>query len=113
MFLSKILILSCIIELVWSIITLWKKAFLSFIIEEILKRHIKDCYKINGKQRITVPKKGEHVKFENYERKIKSPFLIYADFESIVVPEDNEKQNPSDSYTNKYRKHVACGYGYK
>ena len=26
--------------------------------------------------------------------KKKSPFMIYADFESIVVPEDNRKQNP-------------------
>ena len=25
---------------------------------------------------------------------MKSEFIIYADFESIVVPEDNEKQNP-------------------
>ena len=27
--------------------------------EEILKRHIKDCFKINGKQRIIIPKKGK------------------------------------------------------
>ena len=26
--------------------------------EEILKRHIKDCFKINEKQRITMPKKA-------------------------------------------------------
>ena len=25
--------------------------------EEILKRHIKDCFKINGKQRISMPKR--------------------------------------------------------
>ena len=34
--------------------------------------------------------------------------MIYADFESILVPEDNGKQNPNESYTNKYQKHVAC-----
>ena len=39
--------------------------------------------------------------------------MIYADFESIIVSEDNGKQNMSDSYTNKYQKHVACSYGYK
>ena len=39
--------------------------------------------------------------------------MIYADFESILVPEDNGKQNPNESYTNKYQKHVACSYGYK
>ena len=29
---------------------------------------------------------------KNHERKIKSPFMIYVDFESILVPEDNGKQ---------------------
>ena len=80
-----------------------------FITEEILKHHIKDCFKINGKQTIKVPKKGEYVKFKNYERKIKSPFMIYVDFESILVREDNGKQNPNE----KNQKHVACSYGYK
>ena len=37
--------------------------------------------------------------------------MIYADFESILLPEDNEKQNPDESYTNKYQKQVACSYG--
>ena len=28
--------------------------------------------------------------------------MIYADLESILVPEDNGKQDPNESYTNKY-----------
>ena len=44
---------------------------------------------------------------------MKLPFIIYADFESILVPEDNGKQNPEESYTNKYKKHIACSSGYK
>ena len=59
----------------------------AFSAEEILKSNIKDCFKINGKQK----KKREFVKFKNYERKIKSPFIISADFESILVPENNGK----------------------
>ena len=43
----------------------------------------------------------------------KSSFMIYANSGSILVPEDNEKQNPDESYKNKYKKHVACSYGYK
>ena len=43
-----------------------------FSTEEILKSHIKDCLKINEKQRIIMPKKGEFAKFKNYERKIKA-----------------------------------------
>ena len=54
-----------------------------FSTEEISRRHIKDYFKINGKQRVIMPKKGEYVKFKNYERKIKSPYIIYADFENI------------------------------
>ena len=42
-------------------------------------------------------KKGEYVKFKNYERKIKSPFIIYADFGSILVPENNGNQNPEET----------------
>ena len=39
---------------------------------------------------------------------IKAPFMIYADFESILVPEDDGKQSPEESYTIKYQKHVTC-----
>ena len=51
--------------------------------EEIWKRHIKYCFKTDGKQMIKIPEKGEYVKLKNFERKIKSPFMIYADCESI------------------------------
>ena len=57
--------------------------FQAFSTEEILKSSIKDCFKINGKQRIIRRKEGKYVKFENYERKIKSPFIIYADFKAF------------------------------
>ena len=50
------------------------------ITEEILKCHIKDWFKINANQTIKMTKKGKYVKFKNSERKIKSSFMIYADF---------------------------------
>ena len=52
-------------------------------------------------------KKGEYVKFKNYKRKIKLSFMIDDDFE------DNGKQNPDESYTVKYKKHVPCSYSNK
>ena len=51
---------------------------------------------------IKMVKKGETVKFKNYLRKIKSPFTIYAYFESVLVPENNGKQNLDEFYSNKY-----------
>ena len=58
------------------------------------KSYNEDCFKIKSKQRIIMPKTGEYVKVKNYERKIKSPLIIYADFESFLVREKNENQNP-------------------
>ena len=40
----------------------------AFVAEKFLK-HIKDCFKINSKQRIIMPKKSEYVKFKNLEEK--------------------------------------------
>ena len=57
---------------------------------------------------IKMPKKGEFIKFKNYEREIKSPFINYADY-----PDCAEKHNLDEPYTDKYHKHVACSYGHK
>ena len=52
---------------------------------------------------IKMPKKGDYVRSNIYERKMKSLFTIYADLKSILVPEDNGKQIPDKSYTSKYQ----------
>ena len=38
-----------------------------------------------------MPNIGEYIRFKNYERKVKSPFMFYADFDGIFVPEDSRK----------------------
>lgn len=83
----------------------------AFSVEEISEDHINDCFKI--KQMIQMPKKGEYIRFKKFEREIKSPFIIYADFVSILAPKDNEKQNFEESSTNNCQKHAACGHCYK
>ena len=37
--------------------------------------------------------KSEYIKIKSYERKINLLFMIYTDFEGILVPQDNGKQN--------------------
>ena len=37
--------------------------------------------------------------------------MIYVDFQSLLIPENNEKKNPNESYTNKY--HVGCNFCYE
>ena len=50
-----------------------------FSTAEILKSHVKDCFKINDKQKIKMPKKC-------YE----SEQVNHTYFESILLPENNE-----------------------
>ena len=68
-----------------------------FTTAQILERHINDCFEVTGKQMVKMAKKGEIVKFKNCTRKIKPPFIVIADFESILILENNEKQNPDES----------------
>ena len=59
----------------------------AFSSEEIWKLYIKDCFKINGKQKIIMPMKDEYVRktitklFERNKTKRRLHFMIYADFE--------------------------------
>ena len=62
---------------------------------------------------IKMTTKGETIKLKNYIRNIKSLFMICADFESILVPENNGNQNSDESYTNKYQNYVGCSFIYK
>ena len=44
-----------------------------------------------------MPKKEWDGKSKNYKRKINLPFMIYAVFETMLVPEDNGKENTERS----------------
>ena len=70
------------------ILHLGRKHFCQYFLQayrtaEISKFHIKNCFKINSKQRIKMSQKGKCVRFKNYEIKIKSSFMIIADLEII------------------------------
>ena len=38
--------------------------------------------------------------------------MIYADFDSVFVPEDYRRQNSEEFYSKWYQKHAVCSYGY-
>ena len=76
MFLSKILVHSCITILYIAEKKFCRYCLQAFSTEEILIRHIKYFFKINGKQIIIMVKKAGYVKFKNYQRKIRSPFKV-------------------------------------
>ena len=88
------------------------KHFYRYCLQVFSKDHVKDCFTINCKQRIEIPKKGEYVRFKYYDRKIKWPFMIYANFESIFGSEDNGKQNADESYIKSMLHVVLVIYKY-
>ncbi|XP_022777882.1 uncharacterized protein LOC111319352 [Stylophora pistillata] len=50
--------------------------------------------------------------FKNYHRKIDVPFVIYADFESIIKPLHTVQPNPKKCYTEKKQKHIPVSFCY-
>ena len=81
--------------------------------EEKLRSH--EVYCSNKEElRIEMPKEGRKIEFKNHNRMIKVPFVVYADFESIVKPiKSDEPSDENRSFTDQYQKHVPCGFSYK
>ena len=52
------------------------------------------------------------LKFRNYRRSEKVPFIVYADFECFNKPMHSCSPNPKTSYTKKYQKHELSGFCY-
>ena len=80
----------------------------SFRTEIAIKNHVDLC-KNNKLAKIELP--NEENKFKKYNpggKSLKMNTVIYADFESILVPNNTySKENASDGVIDK---HIACGY---
>ena len=88
-----------------------KLCMISFTSEEKLNDHITLCQN-NDSCKIELPKEGETIVFKNYNRSMRVPFVIYADFEAITEKIDTCEPNPEESYTQNYQKHTPSGFCY-
>lgn len=52
------------------------------------------------------------LKFENIQKKMKVPFVVYADFECVLKPIQNDITNDSQSYTLKKFEHIPHSFAY-
>ena len=59
-----------------------------------------------------MPPPGTFLRFKNFLHSEKAPFVIYADFESLIKPMDNCDPDPNKSYTKKYQKHEPISFSY-
>ena len=86
--------------------------FNTFSLEKSFKEHIEVCLS-NEAVKINMPKKGSFIEFNKFGKKLKVPFVVYADFESYTEHiTENVNTNDQQSYTKKYQKHTPSGFCY-
>ena len=84
----------------------------SFWCEKSLNNHLEYCSNHEA-VKIDMPKKEESVlKFKNYHKGERVPFMIYADTESLIKLIESCEPNPQNSYTKKYQKHEPISFSY-
>ena len=83
----------------------------SFQWEVSLEKHVEYC-SMQKAVKVVMPKKGEMLRFKNFHRKMRVPFVVYADFECFTRPISTCSKSDEQSYTKQYQKHKPCGYSY-
>ena len=81
----------------------------AFQTNEKLEIHKEIC---QSNEFIEMPEEGTFIQFENHIRSQKMPFVIYADFESLVESISGCEPNPKNCFTNQFQKHKPCGFCY-
>ena len=67
----------------------------------------------NESVRVEMPKQGSAVDFKDGQNQFRVPFIMYADFESILEPMgpvEPGSPNPSQPYTNEVNQHTPSGW---
>lgn len=79
--------------------------------DNALNQHLEYCSQHDA-QKIDLPLAGTMLSFKNYNRSMRVPFIAYADFESFIKQIDTCQPSPSESYTNKFEKHIPSSFCY-
>ena len=65
----------------------------------------------NESVRVEMPKQGSTIEFKDGQNQFRVPFIMYADFESILESMDPvELGSPSQPYTNEVNQHTPSGW---
>ena len=88
-----------------------KRCLNPFNTQKALDKHEEYCSNHEA-VKINMPKKGTMLKFKNYHKGEKVPFVIYADFESCIKSIHTCDLNPENSYTKQYQKHEPISFYY-
>ena len=65
----------------------------------------------NESVRVEMPEQGSTVEFKDGPNQFRVPYIMYADFESILEPMDPvEPGSPNQPYTNEVNRHMPSGW---
>ena len=64
----------------------------------------------NKSVRDEIPKQGSTVEFKDGQNQFKVPFIMYADFESILELTESPNPNPNQPYTNEFNQHTPSDW---
>ena len=82
----------------------------SFRTDNALKRHERLCDN-NDYCNVEMPKPcNKTLKYNHGEKSLKTPFVIYADLECLLLKQQSCQNNPNESYTERKAIHEPCGY---
>ena len=72
-------------------------------------KHIKTCKTPTDVETVKVlPEPGSKVSFKNIHRQFKHPYVVYADFECLLIKEHSVTTNQ----TFTIQRHEPCSFGY-
>ena len=74
--------------------------------DDNMSDHIKKCYKLqfNDGALLKLPPPNSYMQFENHKNKLTRPFIVYADCESTLIPNDHKNK------INKHKVNSCCCY---
>ena len=79
-----------------------------FLTKELLDEHVeKGCMAVEGQQ-IQMPNEEDIMVFKNHYKKLKAPFVIYADFECLTTRTGTV--STKEVKTDKCQHHRPCGF---
>ena len=77
--------------------------------EANLERHLLYCND-HDVAKVVMPKPGSMLRFINFQKKMKCPYIIYTDCESIIKPLESPALH--GQHTTRETEHVPCSVGY-
>ena len=89
-----------------------ERCLIGFTRDDLLQSHLVECRGINEQAvRIQMPtENNKSIKFVNHKKQLKAPWVIYADFESIIRKIEGPIQSTNKSFTHKSSIQEACGF---